>query len=77
MNFAILPSKRKENIKRLESRVSVLVDRKEKKEQVIDDHGRSIVMELRDYLQVKNSGIKYNKVMKEAKRYINSNQHIK
>ena len=76
MNFALLPSKKKGNIKRFERKMSVLVDRKEKKEQVIDDRGRSIVIELREYLQVKNSGIKYSKVMKEAKRYINSNQHI-
>ena len=75
MLFVILPSKRRENVKRIESKLFVLVDRKEKKEQRIDDYGRSIVMTLRGYLEKDKSGTRYSSLMKEAKRYIKKNQH--
>ena len=74
MMFAILPSKRKENIKRIESKLFVLVDRKEKREQNIDDHGRELVIKLREYLQNEKSS-KYTNIMKEAERYIKKNEH--
>ena len=75
MLFVILPSKKKENVKRIESKLFVLVDRKEKKEQAIDDYGRSIVMNLRGYLEKDKSGTRYSSLMKEAERYIKKNHH--
>lgn len=75
MMYAILPSKKRENVKKIESKLFILVDRKEKKDQVIDDHGRDIVIALRDYLQNGKSSVKYSGIMKEAKRYIKKNQH--
>ncbi|MCF3944120.1 hypothetical protein [Oceanobacillus alkalisoli] len=72
--FMLFRSKKKENIRRIESELFVLVERKERKDQEMDEHGRSIVLALQEYLQGDRSGGKYKSLMKQAKRYIKMNQ---
>ncbi|WP_156290632.1 hypothetical protein [Oceanobacillus salinisoli] len=72
--LAILPSQKRGTIKRIENKLYTLVDTKEKREQVIDSYGRSLVMTLREYLD--NAGtIKYKNIMREVKKYIKRNEH--
>lgn len=73
--FDILRSQKRYNIKKIENQLFHLVEKKENYMQSIDDQGRALVMSLREYLENNNSNIKYNKLMKEAKRYINQNKH--
>ena len=72
--FSIFRSKKKENVRRMESELFVLVERKERKEQEMDEQGRAIVLALQDYLNGDTSRGKYKNLMKQAKRYIKNNQ---
>ncbi len=71
--YAIFPTRKRSNVKRTESKLYTLVERKEMKEKAIDEQGRSLVMSLREYLANPKS-MKYNTVMKKAKHYIKKNQ---
>ena len=52
-----------------------LVEGKESKDQEVDEIGRGIVLDLRDYMHGALSGGTYKSIMKRAKRYIKNNHH--
>jgi hypothetical protein len=71
--WLISKRKKRENARRAERRLAEFVDRKERKEERIDDYGREIILRLRDYESNPQGNIRYKSVMNEAKRYLKNN----
>ena len=69
---ALLPSKRKARSKKMENVLYRLVDKKEKREQAIDDEGRALIITLQEYRE-NRSRVKYRALMRESNKYIKAN----